>query len=264
MSNPTVSNSDTDAGEPGASQPVVPDGEAPEVQAQPVLGSPLCNAIPGSCFPDDPASPQECGRALDAGSWDAAGSYGYSDAVLACRVTRASPNVLSSEVKPSCYPAGNAQDGSWCRSSDECAPGYDCVGAGTCQHYCCAGRCGPGEFCDIQLALQAVVKIPVCMPIHPIGGCDLLVPGCPLGSTCAVVREDGATSCVAIGAAELGQECDTDHCAAGLVCLGTPGERKCYELCHTLELDGGSDCPAPLKCSGGLPLFPDPMAGICQ
>jgi hypothetical protein len=187
--------------------------------------------------------------------------------VLACRVIRAPPDLVS--VKPSCESAGSAQDGSWCQSAAECAPGYDCVGAGTCQHYCCSGRCGPGAFCDIQLAIQSEIKIPVCMPIHPIGGCDLLAPagapgGCPMGATCAVVSGNGVTSCVAIGAAELGQECDTDHCAAGLVCLGTPGERKCYELCHTGGNDGGSDCHPPLRCAGGLPLFPDPSVGICQ
>jgi hypothetical protein len=77
------------------------------------------------------------------------------------------------------------------------------------------------------------------------------------------VRENGATSCVAIGAQKEGEACDTAHCAANLVCLGTPGERTCFQLCHILT---GAECSASQQqtCKGGLPLFQDNSIGICQ
>jgi hypothetical protein len=96
----------------------------------------------------------------------------------------------------------------------------------------------------------------------PVQECTLLeILQCPAAETCAVVRDDGTTSCVAIGSALAGQSCETDHCAGGLVCLGTPGTRSCYVLCHT---GSTKECAGPEKCQGGLPLFPDPGVGICQ
>jgi hypothetical protein len=93
-------------------------------------------------------------------------------------------------------------------------------------------------------------------PLLVLGGCGLYIP-----KTCAVVREDGRTSCVAIGNAKAGESCDTEHCGMNLVCLGSPGERTCFALCHTKS----PTCPgASQKCQGGLPLFPDPDIGICQ
>jgi hypothetical protein len=119
------------------------------------------------------------------------------------------------------------------------------------------------QFCDIQPTTQASgVEVPVCMPIHPASGCTLLDPtACPATETCAVVRDDGSTSCVAIGGAKAKEQCDTQHCAANLVCLGTPGSRTCFQLCLTATAEG---CSANQQCQGGLPLFPDPTYGICQ
>jgi len=234
-------------------------------------GSPLCNApLTGSCYPDDPTTAMACGLAPDGGAFNAAA--GYDNAALACRVVATAPDATGAAQAPACSPAGNAGDGSWCKSSNECQAGFDCVGAGTCQHYCCSGNteCGPelpvavaNEFCDIQATTQTTgVEIPVCMPIHPPGGCQLLdADACPTTETCSVVRDDGSTSCVAIGGAEAGQPCDKDHCAASLVCLGTLGSRTCYQLCETQT---GSQCSTAQQCKGGLPLFPDPTIGICQ
>jgi hypothetical protein len=96
----------------------------------------------------------------------------------------------------------------------------------------------------------------------PMEHCILLQP-CPLQKeTCAVVRDDGRTSCVATGNAKAGQSCDTEHCAAGLVCLGSAGERTCFTLCSTRM--PALQCASTQKCQGGLPLFPDPDIGICQ
>jgi hypothetical protein len=239
---------------------------APELQ-----GSPLCNApLTGSCYPDDPTTAMACGLAPDGGAFNAAA--GYDNAPLACRVVATPPDATGAAQAPACAPAGNAGDGSWCKSSSECQAGFDCVGSGTCQHYCCSGNseCGPeqpvavaDQFCDIQALTQATgVEIPVCMPIHPAGGCQLLdADACPTTETCSVVRDDGSTSCVAIGGAQAGQPCDKEHCAASLVCLGTPGTRSCYHLCETAT---ATQCSGSQQCKGGLPLFPDPTIGICQ
>ncbi len=263
-------------GAAAAAEPV-PDAQAPSCQ-----GSPLCAARAADCYPDVPSTAKLCDIAPDGGPYDS--TAGYGDVKLACRVLAGTgavpaPNGGASEcapgVHPECTPAGSAGDGSWCKSSAECAPTYDCVGSGTagqgtCQHYCCSGNteCLAAQFCDIQTTVAASsIQIPVCMPIHPAGGCTLLDPtACPATETCAVVREDGSTSCVAVGAAKAGQSCDYDHCAANLVCLGTPGQRLCYQLCHTATSTSAAECPASSSqtCKGGLPLFPDPSVGICQ
>lgn len=265
-SKPTVQNTgDFDAGasEDGAN-PAPTEAGADTALAPGVPGSPLCSALPNVCYPDDPVTAKECGVAPDGGQYN--GQAGYGDTLLACRVQPS--NDSASGVQPGCEPAGSAGDGSWCKSSAECAPTYDCVGAGTCQRYCCRGNveCLADQFCDIQATASALsVKIPVCMPVHPAAGCQLLDPtACPATETCAVVRENGATSCVAIGAAKVNEGCETDHCAAGLVCLGMPGTRRCYQLCHTTAATSVTECSTAQQCKGGLPLFPDPSVGICE
>ncbi|HEY1693194.1 MAG TPA: hypothetical protein VGG39_13595 [Polyangiaceae bacterium] len=262
-SQPTVNNlTAIDAGEDAGGEP---DAEVDAGTAPTSLGSPLCYAGPSSaCYPDDPSTAKACGLAPDGGAYSA--TAGYDNATLACRVTptTASQNGGAGVAAPACVPAGTAADGAWCKSSDECQAAFDCVGAGTCQRYCCSGnvQCAQQDFCDIQPTAQtSTVVVPVCMPIHPANGCKLLdQDGCAATETCSVVRENGLTSCVAVGSAKAGQSCDEAHCGAGLVCLGAPGERQCYQLCHTAQ----TECTAPAACKGGLPLFPDPTVGICQ
>ncbi|HEY5242868.1 MAG TPA: hypothetical protein VIJ22_15420 [Polyangiaceae bacterium] len=259
-----------DGGDAGASSS---DAGGELQNAAPTLeGSPLCNTplTGGSCYPDDPTTAKACGVAPDGGTYSASG--GYDNAALSCRVVATTPDATGTAQAPACAPAGNAGEGSWCKSSNECQAGFDCVGSGTCQHYCCSGNaeCGPelpvavaDEFCDIQATTQATgVEIPVCMPIHPVGGCQLLdANACAETETCSVVRDDGSTSCVAIGGAKAGQLCEKDHCAASLVCLGTVGARTCYQLCETST---ARECSTTQQCKGGLPLFPDPTIGVCQ
>jgi len=222
-------------------------------------GSPLCNVSPASpCQPDEPATAQGCHQAPDGGAYDPRGDY---FAPLACHVMATS----ASAVAPVCTPAGSAPVGASCGRPTDCAPTSECVGSGTCQRYCCGGEvdCLGDHFCDVQPVVGGTwPKVPVCMPIHT---CDLDgewadASGCAPNETCAVVRDDGATSCVATGSAKAGESCDIDHCASGLVCLGVPGARHCFELCRTV----GSDCPTGQACKGGLPLFPNPLIGVCQ
>jgi hypothetical protein len=249
-------------------------------------GSPLCLPMtdggPAMCSPDVPASAGLCLKAPDGGTYNPT----YDAAGLACRV-QPSQNVSSGGVgaPTACSVAGHGEDGATCLEASDCAAGFECVGtmsptgdavAGACRHYCCAGNAecsapvdtsSVPEFCDIQSLMSATTtRVPVCMPIHPAGGCPLLPAGsCPADETCAVVREDGATSCVEVGDVAAGEPCDTDHCKAGLVCLrsfgGAAGPRPlCYTLCQTAL--GG--CTAPETCQGGLPLFQDPSVGVCR
>jgi hypothetical protein len=249
-----------DAGVDGAADDATIDGPAAPVYQ----GNPLCNASRaiGGCYPDDPITP------INAAACNPDGGASDSGA-LACHVQAAADGTNHAV----CVAAGVGTSGTKCAGPSDCAPGLECVGSGTCRPYCCSGesRCdasdgGPSDqFCDIQPALGAAgTQVPVCMRIR---SCSLSTQlnslagplRCGQNETCAVVRDDGATSCVAIGHAMAGEECDTDHCTTGLVCLGTPGQRRCYELCLTHDSDA-SAC----VCKGGLPLFPDPGVGICQ
>jgi hypothetical protein len=209
------------------------------------IGSPLCHLSPLGCNPDLPTTAKDCLLAPDGGPYNSAG--GYDNAPLACHVPPSSGTNADAGA-PVCAPAGTGADGVRCSTSTDCAPRYECVGdgaEGTCRRYCCTGNvtCDTSEFCDIQpMTGASATDVPVCIPISPDGGCHLLDDSsCPSTETCAVVREDGATSCVAIGA---------------------PGDRRCYQLCHTA--DPAAACSATQTCKGGLPLFPDSSVGICQ
>jgi hypothetical protein len=234
-----VNQNSRDVDDDGGSAP-----DAPQRAAHLVVGSPLCNASLSGCHPD--------------------ASGANDNAQLACRVQAASRDA---GAQPVCSPSGTATDGMSCSGASDCAPGYECTGFGTCRHYCCAGDCtNQNEFCDVQSMTGSATRVPVCMPIR---SCSLLdqVNGagpCPRNQTCAVVRDNGATSCVGVGRKQAGDECDTEHCEPGLVCLGTSGDRRCYMLCHTTQ--ASNECTSTTKqmCKGGLPLFPLPGIGICE
>jgi hypothetical protein len=258
----------SEGGEPDASDALAP----PPVNAY--QGNPLCNASPETncCYPDalHVCAPTACEAPSDAGVADGPGGFA-SQVLFGCRVAPAplpaSDAANLPAVAPACVPAGLGLDGAPCRAGGDCAPGYECVGSDpTCRHYCCAGNsaCQPDQFCDIQRSAQAAapMNVPVCMPVQQ---CALIKnTGCLPGQTCAVVREDGSKSCVAVGSANAGESCETEHCAAGLVCLGAPapGARTCYKLCEMKGVPGA--CAAPQTCKGGLPLFVDPGVGVCE
>jgi hypothetical protein len=239
----------------------VPSWDSGSFRQQHPDGSPLCNAVSWSgCYPDDPSTSnaQECNLAPDGGPYDPAG--GYDKAQLACRVRRAANEP---GVTPVCAPAGTLTAGMHCGSSDDCAAGYECVGDGICRSYCCSGQCSNGnEFCDIEATTtDPMLRVPVCAPTR---ACNLLDGQCGATETCAVVGEDGATSCVAIGSAHAGDGCDTRQCGRGLVCLGQSGSRNCYILCHVASENTECASTPKQKCKGGLPLFPTPGIGICH
>jgi hypothetical protein len=233
-------------------------------------GNPLCNASRsiGGCYPDDLVSP------MTANACTPDGGLADSGTMLACHVQPGAQGIPQAV----CLSAGTGTDGTACSSPSDCAPGFECVvgrqATASCRPYCCSGqdRCasddaGTGEFCDIQLAVSTQTSVPVCMPIH---GCTLMNDGndarasaCNYDETCTIVSDHGATSCVAVGKAAAGESCDTDHCGANLACLGTLGQRHCYQLC--LTMGSASQCPSSQMCKGGWPLFPnDTNVGLCQ
>jgi hypothetical protein len=248
------------------------DGGADADLAPIVQSSELC--VGTMCDPDQSSTASSCDRAPDGGTYDPSANYG--NAVLACRVqpsAAGTSNDLGTEA--ACSVAGAGMEGASCDAATDCAAELDCVGMGTCRHYCCAGnsQCTAQEFCDIQpLATANTTRVPVCMPVVPCslasalsgataGGAGV---GCPdsngVAETCGIVREDGTTGCVEVGDRTAGESCDTGHCLAGLVCLGALNARLCYALCNTTQ----SQCAAPMTCQGGLPLFQDPTIGVCR
>jgi hypothetical protein len=238
-----------------------PRADAAAVPAYP-NGDPLCRVAVGlnpTCNPQDDNktadggsnATQQCLSLLDVDGGDA-GSY-------ACHVTK----VNGGEVRPMCLPEGQSHES--CVQQSSCSAGYECVGqqTGACHRYCCNHEaCDSMSFCDVQSIFGAGdIKVPVCMPMSP---CKLLADGCG-PQTCSVVDEQrGATSCVDIGPRVVGQECETDHCAKDLVCLGTIGARKCFKLC---DMSGASmyQCPPGEQCKANSVIFPGPDGiGICR
>jgi hypothetical protein len=239
---------------------VTPRPEPPQT-----VGSPLCNAsVWMGCYPDNAKSAKasDCNLSPDGRGYD--GGPGYDNGQPACHVQRANNDA---GVQPVCTSAGATTDGTACGGPTDCAAGYECVGDGKCQRYCCTGDCTHSDqFCDIQpIATDPALKVPVCMPLHGCGLLDSDGGACPANQTCAVVRFDsGATSCVAIGPRQSGEECNTANCARGLTCLGAPAEKTCFILCHTGPRTAECASTPKQMCKGGIPLFPVPGIGICE
>jgi len=242
----------------------------------PYSGSPLCHATTKTCFPDLPSPSTAdggagadaslaplstpCGSDADAGADAGATAMDGAYPAIACRV-RASGADMSA---PSCSASGQGGDGAMCKTGADCSPGFDCTGSGVCRKYCCAGECSGkmnmanNFFCDIVPLTEETTLIPACVPVKT---CMLFDPKACVDpkETCSIVKDDGTTSCVPAGSAGKGDSCAEAHCAAGLVCLGQPGARQCFQLCKMQE----STCPMDLTCKANA-LSHDPSVGICQ
>jgi hypothetical protein len=255
---PIVGDGDSGASDDGGSDVLATPNDA---GASAYVGSPLCNFSNAlsTCNPDEGLTAQSCPTApvSDAGATDAqAPPESY----------RCSVDVKANVTSQDCTPAGRGVDGDACQHGSDCAAGFECVGSGVCRHYCCdyteCDKLGKLTFCDVQTMTSgttADTRVPVCMPVM---SCKLLLAGyCDQGETCAPVRSDGTTSCVAIGPQKVGDPCDRDHCDKDLACLGAPGNRTCYQLCHT---DSTGECPAGKKCKTSSAEFLDPTIGVCQ
>jgi hypothetical protein len=229
-------------------------------------GSALCAAAidASTCFPDDAPLVGQCNPprepTTDAGL---GGDGGNVLQGVSCHVVRDANTSSTAPPTPTCLVAGPGGDGDQCLKPTDCGAGYECVGSPSqCRHYCCDGTCGKAQFCDIQtVADVGSLKVPVCAPVR---SCKLLSQmGCAEGETCAIVNDDdGTTSCVATGPAQVNQECEVTHCAANLTCLGQPGSRRCYQLC---DKTANTACTVVgEKCKGTAPLFKDVNTGVCQ
>jgi hypothetical protein len=255
---------------PPDASPATSDSGAPMLE-----GNALCNygSSPDAshtCRPDDSFSCAD----PDAGAADAA-LVDAAPPLSACHVVHS-----SGATSQACSASGPGGDGAQCQTGTDCQPSFECVGSpGRCRHYCCNGdkSCnspGPQAFCDVQAiaswdfdastdaAAGPTYLVPVCMPVSK---CGLLQPKqCPDGQTCALVKDDGSTSCVAIGPAKAGESCDVNHCEEGLTCLGSgPSGRICYQLCR-VDPTQPNPCPAMQTCTSSSQIFTDPSYGLCQ
>lgn len=219
--------------------------------ASDLRGNALCKAgMYSSCFPDDTKS-QYC--AILPGDAGADGATGAS----ACHVTQAGPE---------CTVSGAAAEGEACSAASDCAAGFECVGTpARCRRYCCeASTCavyakaiGRDYFCDVQpLASATSTLVPVCQPVTP---CTLLGDNCGAGQTCALVDANKSlTSCVSVGPGKTGESCASQHCGAGLQCIGNPA------VCHRLCDPKNPGCPINQQCFLGWPVLQQQGVGVCQ
>jgi hypothetical protein len=172
----------------------------------------------------------------------------------ACHVT-----VDNGIATPTCTPGGTSMGA--CTDQTACRAGYECTGHqdSMCRRYCCdPTACDSSSFCDVQPIVAHDVLVPVCMPIAP---CDLLADTCSQGQQCGIVDQTkGVTSCVDLGEGNEGDQCESQHCAQGLACLGTLGSRKCFQLCDTRSADS---CPMGQHCLTNSVTFHASAIGIC-
>jgi hypothetical protein len=238
-------------------------------------GNPLCfysfaldADVAHTCQPDTPPPANQC-PGPDAGAYvpphaGDAGDGGASDVGPACHVVARGQK---------CLPLGPGVDGAQCQSGTDCAVSFECVGSpGKCRHYCCDGNstCDKtadqtmsATFCDVQKTTADGMNVPVC---EPVTNCTPLLMGtgpgtCPADQTCAVVKDDGTTSCVPVGKVDVHGDCSVLRCAADLTCLGAVGNRTCFKLCH---VDSPGSCPNGTVCTSSAQLFTNANIGICQ
>ncbi len=227
-------------------------GGADSPTAVPQTRTSLCGS---TCLPDDPLA---C--VSDAGTSDA----GFES----CRVVLGTNQTTSS----TCAAAGQGGDGASCQSGADCDPGYECVGTGTCRHYCCEddacttmttnSTTYDTYFCDVATEhASSGAKVPVCQVV--VHCSPLKTDSCGADQACTIVEIDDGTNfvatCDATGTAKLGDSCETTHCAAGLACFGTIGERSCLQLC-----DNQNPCPSNATCNMKSQALMQYGVGVCN
>lgn len=240
-------------------------GTTSDASATVSRGSPLCGVQEGGCVPDDDGAND--GESSSGASVPNGSSGERCEETQACRVRALDDGSRRAECELS--DADHlGTEGSECQEGSGCAAGFDCVDSergGVCRRYCCDGSCdgqvsnnGGPTFCDIQKVVhERTYLVPVCMPLKK---CKLLIDGeCAKTETCGIVNETGDSGCVPVGNAKAGERCDEEHCAAGLTCLGYPGDRTCFQLCRT----DGNDCPSGETCTTGA-VFQNTAFGLCK
>lgn len=203
---------------------------------------------------------------------------GAPSPAFACQVTWNATAPISQ-----CTLAGPGKMNDPCSRSSDCAAGLTCVGTltiGRCLKYCCLGNdaCPAmseqnplGLYCSDEISRDYLVdhaaddpsklaRVPVCVAGR---GCDPVDPEndpkrCETGLSCAIVRSDGTTGCIALpdDAAKDGGSCKDVPCAEGYICA--KANNVCMKLCHTSASD---ECAAGV-CQAGTTSLPAGL-GIC-
>lgn len=226
-------------------------GPSPDAALEVPARASLCSSTNTCKQPDDPTN---CTNTTDGGA-----PMSDDASVEACRV--------GSDDKLACTIAGTGENGASCTSASDCAPGYECVGAGTCRHYCCddmacavlGQQSSQSFFCDVDVEKAApTVSVPVCFEVQkcqPLG-----MNSCGMGQACTLVEINNGLELVATcdlaGNGVAGDSCETAHCADGYACIGSIGTRTCQQLCdYTHPCSGSLTCD--MKSSGSF------NVGIC-
>lgn len=252
----------SDAGSDGAALDWDASGSADAGVATPLTRSALCG---GACEPDEPlACVDDAG--VDAGADDDAGDMGLES----CRVVLGA----NQQTSTACGNAGQNTDGQSCNSGADCAPGFECVGTGTCRHYCCHDdacttltKDSGGYstyFCDLATEHAASgAVVPVCSQVYK---CTPFVTQCPTDQTCTIVEIDGGSdyvaTCDASGEGQAGDQCETQHCAANYACIGNIGSRTCQQLCDSVHKCSGTAATCNMQ-SPALAQF-NGTVGVCS
>ena len=162
------------------------------------------------------------------------------------------------QIQAVCAMAGPAAAGDVCTSATSCQAGLGCVATdvtdlAVCWDFCCGDpeACPPATYCKPTPLIGTQLPIPVCAPVTQ---CQLLNDGawCKPGQTCAIVRNDGTTSCIDAGPSLTDGACP---CAAGYTCSNATG--TCLKLCHI----GSNECGNG-TCQGGTKPYPVDI-GFC-
>jgi len=240
--------------------------------------NPLCAAKPsGTCDPqlDNTGAAGETATAVCLALLDAGASAPDGEAPdagpspmphYACHVAR-NPN---GGVAPVCLPEGKMVG--TCTESAQCTAGHECVGDGTnvdaqCRRYCCeSNACDATTFCDVQPIIGTTgTMVPVCMPLASCELLSLSPTQCP-NQQCGIAldgKELEIKTCLDVGPRMVGEDCETDHCAKDLTCLGAPGARKCFQLCDTNK-GTVHGCPMGQMCQSSGTTFKGGSVGICS
>jgi hypothetical protein len=152
-------------------------------------------------------------------------------------------------VEATCLPAGDRGAGETCSSALPCQRGYACA-AGYCRKLCCGrdwSACDEGESCFRTYALQltsGTIEDSGAYLCFPVGECSVLrTDQCAAGLDCKMVDPRGSEACVPKSSEQLHEPCSArGACAAGLTCVGEPGQETCRLLCAAEEC-GEPACP---------------------
>ncbi len=203
----------------------------------------LCGGSNPACVPGT----EDCTPGGPGGT----GNSGSGGMIISCQLVTEGNKAVAT-----CGPVGEFGQGNPCETAAHCGAGLGCVttpSGAVCRPYCCdkLEDCPSDTYCAPLPMAEATVKIPVCVPVKKCMPLDDST--CDPGQTCTIVRDDGTTSCVDLGAGLRGESCP---CASGFVCSQI--NNTCLKLCN---LGNDADCMGG-TCQGGVMGYPEGI-GVC-